>query len=245
VWSTVSVEAVLALVQETFLARLPHAMVRDVLDGGKLLAIPAGKQLAHRPRTPGVAIVLEGLVRVFLQSSRQRQVTVRYARPGETLGLVHLFGGQFEVRTQAVTGVKLWLLSRTRLRTMAEGAPTLAVAMAKECAARVSDAVDELALLAFGSVRQHVARHLLDLAAGEAQGGELVAHVTQQELADATGSVREVVGRVLKELDASGLTKRSGNGVVIVDAAGLDEEARGARPSTEPLPTKGRRSRAG
>jgi CRP/FNR family transcriptional regulator, cyclic AMP receptor protein len=225
-----SLPSALAIVPQTFLAGVPPALTRELLEAGRRVDVPAGAQLQHRPKTPGVAIVLEGLVRVFLQSSRDRQVTVRYARPGECLGLVHLFGGKFEVQTQAVTAAALWLLPPKRLRSLAQTSAPLAVAIAEECAARVADAIEEITLLTFGSVRQHVARHLLDLAAKDPRADGLIAAVTQQDLADATGSVREVVARVLKKLDALGLTRRSAKGVIIVDAAGLDAEARGHVP---------------
>ena len=227
-----SLDAVAAIVPQTFLAKLPPALTSKVLESGRPLSVPAGRLLRHNPKSPGVAIVLDGVVRVFLRSPADRQVTVRYARPGETLGLVHLLGGEPEVHSQAVTAVALWLLPRRRLRAFAEQSCPLALAIAEECAARVKDAVDELALASFGTVRQQVARHLLDLATGGADG--LVAHVTQQELADATGSVREVVARVLRELEALGLTRRaerSGRGIVIVDAAKLDAEVHFARTS--------------
>jgi hypothetical protein len=69
---------------------------------------------------------------------------------------------------------------------------------------------------------------LLDLAAAQPSAGELVATVTQKELADACGSVREVVARVLKELHTARLTAGSDGGIVILDAAALDAEATGA-----------------
>ena len=220
-------KAMLAMVPETFLAKVPPDRVTELLEAGRELKVPAGRLLPRKPKAPGVVIVVVGLVRVFLQSSRQRQVTVRYARPGETLGLVHLAGAKLDVHAQAVTAATLWALSPRRLRALAEQSPPLAMAIAEECAARTADAVEEIALLTFGSVRQRVARHLLDLAATDAHGEQLVARVTHQEVADATGSVREVVARVLKALNASALTRQSTDGIIIVDAAGLDAEARG------------------
>ena len=53
---------------------------------------------------------------------------------------------------------------------------------------------------AFANVRQRIARHLLDLASDQQHPDELAASISQQELADAVGSVREVVVRVLREL---------------------------------------------
>ena len=211
------------VVAQSFLAELPTDLAARVLAGGHRLEIPPGSTVARQSGAVGVGIVLEGLVRVFLESSTGRQVTVRYARPGETLGLVHLFGQTTDVRTQAVTPAAFWVISATHLRKLAAESAPLTTAIAKDCASRAADAIDELALVTFGSVRQRIARHLLDLAA--TQGEELLAAVTQQQLADATGSVREVVARVLKELHGAGLTSGSDGGVLILDAAALDREA--------------------
>lgn len=217
-----------SVASQTFLGKVSPELRRELVDSGRVVNVPAGRLIA-RKATPGVAIVLEGLIRVFLQSPRQRQVTLRYARPGEALGLVQLFGGRIDVRVEAVTASTFLALSSRRIRALAETSGPLAVAIAEECAARVADTIDEIALLTFGSVQQLVARHLLDLARSDGPDGDLIAPVTQQDLADATGSVRVVVARALKALNDLGLTRRSPRGIVIVEAAGLDEEARRQR----------------
>jgi CRP/FNR family transcriptional regulator len=214
-----------AAVAQSMLARLPAELTAQVLDGGYRIDFPAGAQPGARTNEAAVALVLEGLLRVFVVSDSARQVTVRYARSGETLGLVHLFGRNTGVHSQAVTATSVWMIVPARLRALCDQHAALATAVAEECATRASDAIEELALLTFGSVRQRVARHLLDLAAQQQKAGELVAAVTQQELADAAGTVREVVARVLKQLHQAGLTAGSDDGVVILDAARLDAEA--------------------
>ena len=218
-----------SVLPRTFLASVPLPLVRRVVEGGRRVTLRAGGAVARSSR-PGVAFVTEGLVRVYL-ASPQRKVTVRYARPGDTLGLVQLFGARIDVHVQALTASSLWALPSRRLRELTRESAPLATAIAEECAALVADALDELRLATFGTVRQRVARHLIDLAAGDAHADQLVAAVTQQDLADATGSVREVVARALKELQAAGLTAPARAGVTILDAAGLDAEARGARPA--------------
>jgi CRP/FNR family transcriptional regulator, cyclic AMP receptor protein len=215
-----------AAVEQSLLARLPADLQAQVLDGGYRIELRAGAQPSAGADETPVALVLDGLLRVFLVSETGRQVTVRYARPGEMLGLVHLFGRRTGVRGQAITPTSVWAIPPARLRALADQHAALATAIAEECALRASDAIEELALLSFGSVRQRVARHLLDLAAAEPHAGELVAAVTQQQLADAAGTVREVVARVLKQLHQAGLTAGSDGGVLILDAAGLDAEAR-------------------
>ena len=72
-------------------------------------------------------------------------------------------------------------------------------------------------------VRQRVARHLLDLAVRE--DGVLVVRATQQDLADAIGSVREVVSRAVMGFREQGLLARSSEGLVVLDPAGLHRES--------------------
>ena len=65
-------------------------------------------------------------------------------------------------------------------------------------------------------------RHLLDLASEGAP--ELVVSVSQQQLAEAVGTVREVIVRVLRELRTAGVVRTERNRIVIVDPARLIAE---------------------
>ena len=74
-------------------------------------------------------------------------------------------------------------------------------------------------------MRQKVARHLLDLAASRpAPGGRLTAMVSQQDLANSVGSVREVVARTLKELRTERLVRTSPGRVEILDPVRLSQQ---------------------
>jgi CRP/FNR family transcriptional regulator len=69
---------------------------------------------------------------------------------------------------------------------------------------------------------------LLDLASAQQHPrGRLVARVSQQELADAAGSVREVVARVLRDFRVAGIVATAADSVVILDAARLYAESGG------------------
>src|SRR5262249_51524102 len=86
--------------------------------------------------------------------------------------------------------------------------------------------LQQAAIYAFGSVKQRVATHLLDLASAQQRPeGRLVAHVSQQDLADAVGSVRAMVARVLRELRVSGAVATSPDHILILDVARLHGEA--------------------
>jgi hypothetical protein len=85
---------------------------------------------------------------------------------------------------------------------------------------------NQLADTAFASVPQRVARHLLELAATRQEsGGVLVARVSQQELADLVGSVREVVSRALRDLREDHIVAVARSGITVLDASRLAEKA--------------------
>jgi CRP/FNR family transcriptional regulator len=87
-----------------------------------------------------------------------------------------------------------------------------------ELSERVKGFIVEISGGAFTTVRQRVARHLLDLASQGMSGpAELRVLVSQRELADAVGTVREVVLRVLREFRAEGLIRTERDRIVIVD----------------------------
>jgi CRP/FNR family transcriptional regulator len=187
--------------------------------------IPAGAVFYRDEDAPRFGIVVTGLVRVFLTSPEGRQLTVRYARPGEILGAPTAVAGPVLVSAQALIQTSLLMLDVTAVRSVARSDPDVGWALAEEVSHRLYDVLDAFAGNVFGTVRQRLARHLLDLAADRQQGAALVAPVGQQALADAVGTAREVVARTLHDLHAAGLIETARSQVVLVNPARLLEVA--------------------
>jgi len=117
-------------------------------------------------------------------------------------------------------------ISTRTLTTVAHRDPEVAWAIAEELNRRLYKVLEQMAVAAFGSVRQRVAVHLLDLASDRLQQqGALVAKVSHRELADAAGSVREVVARALRQLRDAGIVATEADRVVILDPARLYAES--------------------
>jgi len=165
---------------------------------------------------------------MYLTSPEGRQVTVRYARPGDVLGIAVLVGGPAGTGVQAVEASSLFRISARMLTAAARRDPRVSWAIAEELNRRLYEVLEQTAVNAFGSVRQRVAAHLLDLAStGQRPDHRLAARVSQQELADAAGSVREVVARVLRDFRVAGIVATAADQVVILDAARLYAESAG------------------
>ena len=173
---------------------------------------------------PRAALVVRGLIRVFLSSPEGRQVTVRYARPGDALGIASVVGGPAATNVRTVEPSSVFRISAHVLTAAARQDPRVSWGIAEELNRRLYDVLEQTAVNAFGSVRQRVAVHLLDLASdAQLPHGRLEVLVSQQDLADAAGSVREVVARALRDLRIEGIVATKADRVLILDPARLHQ----------------------
>jgi len=217
--------AVVSSVEESFLGTLPPATVEILLDRATILEVSAGRLLGQPGDRPAVAVVVDGLVRLFLVSPSGRQVDVRYVSGGESM-VAGALSTPATVRAQAITGVQLLLLDPAVLRALGQRDPRVAWAVAEEVGARLQQVASSLGDQVFGSVRQRVARTLLLRAAQQQQeGGIPTVRLTQQDLADAVGSVREVVSRPLREWAAAGVVTIGQGTVTLLEPAVLARAA--------------------
>jgi CRP/FNR family transcriptional regulator len=146
-------------------------------------------------------------------SDEGRQVTVRYTRRGDVLGVPVVVAGPAPVYVQAVTDAVAVSTRPGVLPRLAARDPRVGIWLADELAARVEGLLQELAMNAFWPVRRRLGRHLLDLAADDQHGETLLVHASHQQLADAVGSVREVVARVLAGFRSDGYVTSDPTGI--------------------------------
>ncbi|MFD3399732.1 Crp/Fnr family transcriptional regulator [Kribbella sp. NPDC058693] len=216
---------VAAALAGSFLGGLPGELIERLLTSGERVGYPAGSTLYRERSSPRALLVVRGLLRVYMSSPEGRQVTVRYARGGDVLGIAVLVAGPADVGVQTLSECTLLRIDAGLLTGAARTDSRVGWAMAEELGRRLYENLQQTAVNAFGTVRQRVAAHLLDLASTQqSPRGELVARVSQQELADAVGSVREVVARVLRDFRLAQLVATSADAVHILDPAGLHDQ---------------------
>lgn len=198
-----------------------------LLVGARSVRSIAGEMIQHEGDAgPHLGLMVDGLARNILHGADGRSLTFRYARRGALLGTLSLYGGPYRLpgSTQAVVPSRMLALDAALVRGTADRDPSVARALLEDLAARTREYVTQIHRAAFGSVRQRVARHLIDLASEQRQGPELMATITQQGLADAVGTVREVVVRTLADLRVDGIVMTRRGGVVILAPERLLEE---------------------
>lgn len=200
---------------------LAPASLGSLLAGSHRLSIrPGGFVRREAQAGSHLELVTGGLVRGSLHGPDGRTLTIRYARAGALLGTVSLFDPGYTMpgSTRALLPTSLLQLRPEVVLAAVDRDPAVARALLGDLAERVREYLGELHQRAFASVRQRVARHLLDLASDEQRTGEgLVVAITQQDLADAVGSVREVVERVLHDLRREGAVATRRGRIIILE----------------------------
>jgi CRP-like cAMP-binding protein len=167
------------------------------------------------------------MARVFLRTPSGRQVTLRHATAGGSIGVAAVFAAG-SISAQAITDCDLLRLDTHQLVTLAAAHPDLAMAIARELSVRLIETYGEIVIRAQGSVHQRLARQLLHLSSVRGPQLPLAVTMSHSEIADAVGSAREVVTRHLHKFQTDGMLRLKRGQVIIVDPLRLHEAARQA-----------------
>lgn len=206
---------------DAFMATLPESTRGAMLAEASSYDVLAGEALLGGPEAR-VGLIVQGLAREYLTAGDGRQVTVRYIHAGALIAnLSGVRGARSPSRIEAVVRCRITELDAAALFRQLRTDAAVAVAMFAETSRWLEDAYITLAATAFGSMRERVARHLLERAGPDGVSGRLLAPVTQVELAEAIGSSREVVARVLRAFRVDGLIKTGNGSVELIDPGAL------------------------
>lgn len=208
-------------------AELSHEIRDAMLHDAFVVTVPASQPIYEASDPSRLALLHQGQARVKVVSKEGRAATVRYTGPGEVIGLPAIVAhGSPAVSADAITDCEVSMLNVTTLRRLATTDVRVSWLIAQQACQLVFDAVDLMSDNLFGTVHQRVSRHLLDLASNSPDG--LIVMVDQQEIADAIGSVREVVARALRKLREAGLVGRHPSGILIKSPSELHRIASGS-----------------
>jgi CRP/FNR family transcriptional regulator len=210
-----------------FRSRIGEHLWHELIGDAPTVYTEAGGLLCRSGSRPSVSAIISGLVRVFTWGRGGRQVPLRYARPGDLVGLAALLAETEILSAETVVDTVHVPVRLERLKAMTVRHPELGWMMAEQVATWGTASVLSLVGAASEQMRARVGRHLLDLAI-PAGGGRAVAYVTHRSLADAVGTVREVVTRVLGELREQGLVETRAGRVIVLEpdrlARAVDDE---------------------
>ena len=173
----------------------------------------------------GVFLVVDGSVKIFKTSPSGRQVTLAVETAPATVAEVPLFdGGPYPASVEAIDSVVVLFIHKRDFRAVCLQHPQVPLQALAIFGRRLRTLVAMIESVTFGSVRQRLARTLLEL---NQQAGDKPFSLpwTHQEIALNLGTVREVVSRNLNRFQADGLIRVSHREITVADRQGLQREA--------------------
>lgn len=174
--------------------------------------------VAQGEKSDALFILLTGRARVMTSDSRGREVILATLLPGDYLGEMSIIDNQphsATVRAEVQTDVLM--LGRTEfVRCLTENASMSLVVM-RGLVKRLRHADRKIESLALLDVYGRVAHALLDFAAPDAQGQRVIKEkISRQDLAKMVGASREMVSRVMKDLEERGFIEALPGGATLL-----------------------------
>ncbi|WP_312935577.1 cAMP-activated global transcriptional regulator CRP [Pseudomonas sp.] len=170
-----------------------------------------------------LSYIIKGSVTVLLEDDEGREMIIAYLNSGDFFGELGLFDASGPVRersawVRAKSECEVAEISYERFRELARLDPDILYAVGAQIAQRLRDTTRKVGDLAFFDVTGRVARCLLDLckqpdAMTHPDGMQI--KITRQEIGRIVGCSREMVGRVLKDLEERNLVNVKGKTMVV------------------------------
>ncbi len=165
-----------------------------------------------------LSIILTGRARVIATDARGREVILATMRPGDYIGEMSLIDNEphsatvmAEIQTDAL------ILGRTEFARCLPENSSMAYAVMKGLVQRLRHADRKIESLALMDVYGRVARALLEFSVVDSDGNAIIRDkVSRQDLAKMVGASREMVSRVMKDIEERGFIETRADGSVLV-----------------------------
>lgn len=174
-----------------------------------------------------VYFIMMGVVEVYRAAVDGRAYTLRVMRAGDCFNLAAALmkAGKNLSNVRCLERTDLLVVHQRDLQTILARYPRFAVHVLHDLALRLAGMTGLAGELALHTVRQRTAAFLMR----EAENVSIKKgwRWTQDEMARQIGTVRDVIGRTLRDFEEDGLIQRDRGNISLVDREGLQRTANG------------------
>jgi CRP-like cAMP-binding protein len=197
---------------------LTNDQARAVADGVVKRRFRRGELVVEQgKKSNALFILLNGRARVLTADSRGREVILAVLEAGDYVGEMSLIDNQSHSATvRCEVQCDMLILGRSEFARCLPENSSLSYAIMRGLVQRLRSADRQIESLALLDVYGRVARTLLDMSE-EVEGERIVrGKVSRQDMAKIVGASREMVSRVMKDLEERGVIETQDNGAVLL-----------------------------
>ncbi|MBN2682310.1 MAG: Crp/Fnr family transcriptional regulator [Bacteroidales bacterium] len=177
---------------------------------------------------PYVLFILDGLVKVFLQTGGSRQLNITLTRQGDFMSFSSVFDNDvYNYSALALRDTKVCMIDKLALRQLLLRNPDFALRITSKNSKSENRYLEIIKSVSFKQMRGKLASallHLYDLSQEET----IYEYLSRQDIADFASITVESTVKFLKEFEKEGLIKLKGKEIEVLDLKKLIEiELRG------------------
>lgn len=198
------------------LPTLELEFIQEILESSSILTIEKGQEIIKQDGfIPGVPIVIDGLIKVSARYD-ERSLLLYYIKPGESCvmsfsgclkGIPSLIYATTEAATTAI------LLPVEKLQEWLRKYPSFNSLFYSQFDIRYTDLLSNIQQILFEKIDVRLFDYLKNKIAITGLGALKMTH---QEIADELGTVREVISRIIKKLEAEDKLTQTKDGIKIL-----------------------------
>jgi CRP/FNR family cyclic AMP-dependent transcriptional regulator len=226
--NTVAVSDAQPQVAGGFLSKLPQSVQQDFLSLAHTSSFPSGTSLfIERDPACGVYFVIEGEVKLSMNSAEGKRLILRIARKGEVLGLASALSGRpCEMTAETLYPAKIATVRRADFIQLLARHPDAYPIVIEELGRNYNLACDQLRTVGLSSsAPEKLARLLLEWSENgqtTERGTRCRIPLTHGEIGEFIGASRETVTRTLSTFKSRRLVIFNGSTLMIPSRAALE-----------------------
>jgi CRP-like cAMP-binding protein len=205
---------------ESSLGSIPASIQQELLRGSTRRKLAPGERLvAPLVQDSWVVLVTAGIVRLFIAMDGF-EPTILYGNVGSVFGSHAMVAPEpLLVGLQSVTPSVILHLSASRIKELTGSNRAFGRAVSTDLQLQLQELVRSFAERSAANLLQRLAREITRLS--DLQPTDRLLSVTEQQLADGVGSIRESIGRSIGDLRRDGCIATTRHGLLILDKAML------------------------
>jgi CRP/FNR family cyclic AMP-dependent transcriptional regulator len=190
---------------------VPEESLQILANASSLLQVPRNTVILHAgDHTDNLYVILSGSLRVQVSDEEGREVILNMLHPGEFFGEMGMIDGQIRSATvQAIEPVSLVVISKADFQHCLSQNFEVSLHIMRSLVKRLREADRRIESLALMDVYGRVARLMLDMAEEHEGRMRVSQKLSGQDIAKMVGASREMVSRVMKNLQIDGLIEKA------------------------------------
>jgi CRP-like cAMP-binding protein len=170
-------------------------------------------------KTDALFIILAGRARVLLTDGKSREVTLASLKPGDYFGEMSMIDNQpHSASVEAEVQTDVLVLGRVDFTRCLVSSSLMACGVVQGLVQRLRNADEQIGSLALLGVYDRVAKVLMGCAAPDGEQKMVIREkISRQNIAKMVGASREMVSRVMRDLEDQGFIETREDGSIVVN----------------------------